>query len=331
MIEQLPAVAERVTIVAGDDRSRVVPALIAAAGPRARFRFLEFFVARIRNPNTRRAYGWAVADFLAWCEDNQVPSLAAVQPLHVAAWIELQTNEHAAPTAKLRLAALRHLFDWLVTGQIVPVNPASSVRGPAHTVKEGKTSVLSPEEARQLLDSIEVTTVAGLRDRALIGMMVYSFARIGAVLGMKVEDVYTQQRRLWVRLREKGGKAHAMPCHHNFETYLNAYIEGAGIAGDPKGSLFRTIGRSKGRPLTRTALQQAEAYQMITRRKNAAGITTRLGNHSFRATGITAYLMNGGTLEKAAQMANHASTRTTQLYDRRRGELSLDEVEKIRV
>jgi integrase len=103
------------------------------------------------------------------------------------------------------------------------------------------------------------------------------------------------------------------------------------IAGDPKGPLFRTIGRTKGRPLTRTPLQQGEAYEMITRRRNAAGIATKLCNHSFRATGITAYLKNGGTLEKAAQMANHASTRTTQLYDRRREELSLDEVERIRV
>jgi len=330
MTAQFPTTSYQGEIIAGE-AGQVVPALIAAAGPRARSRFLEFFVARIRNPNTRRAYGRAVTDFLAWCEDNRVPSLAGVQPLHVGAWIELQSKEHAAPTAKLRLAALRHLFDWLVTGRVVPVNPAASVRGPTHTVKEGKTPVLAPEEARRLLDSIAVTMIAGLRDRALIGMMVYSFARIGAVLGMKVEDVYTQQRRLWVRLPEKGGKAHAMPCHHNLETYLNAYIEGAGLAGDPKGPLFRTIGRSKGRPLTRTPLQQAEAYEVITRRRNAAGIATKLGNHSFRATGITAYLKNGGTLEKAAQMANHASTRTTQLYDRRREELSLDDVERIRV
>jgi site-specific recombinase XerD len=320
-----------VSTTAVRELAQIVPTLIAAAGNRARSRFLEFFAARIRNSHTRRAYGRAVADFLAWCEDNQVASIAAVQPLHVAAWIELQSKQHAAPTAKLRLAALRHLFDWLVTGHVIDVNPAHAVRGPSHTVKEGKTPVLSPEEARQLLDSIEVTAIVGLRDRVLIGMMVYSFARIGAVLGMKVEDVYTQQRRLWVRLREKGGKAHAMPCHHNLETYLNAYIDGAGIAGDPRGPLFRTMGRSKGRPLTRTPLQQAEAYEMITRRKNAAGIATRLGNHSFRATGITAYLKNGGTLEKAAQMANHASTRTTQLYDRRREELSLDEVERIRI
>ena len=108
---------------------------------------------------------------------------------------------------------MRHLFDWLVTGQVMPVNPAGSVRGPSHVVKAGKTPVLAPEEARALIDAIEITTHAGLRDRALIGLMVFSFARIGAALGMKVEDVFTQNRRLWVRLREKGGKAarHAVP------------------------------------------------------------------------------------------------------------------------
>jgi site-specific recombinase XerD len=327
MSEQLPAIIERTEIIA---RAHVVPALIAAAGERASLRFLEFFAANIRNPHTRRAYSRAVSEFMAWCDDNQVRSITAVQPLHVSAWIEQQTRAHAAPTVKLRLAALRHLFDWLVMGQVMPSNPAGSVRGPSHVVKSGKTPVLSPEEARALIDSIEITTPAGLRDRALIGLMVFSFARIGAALAMKVEDVFTQNRRLWVRLREKGGKAHAMPCHHHLETYIAAYIEGAGLADDPKGPLFRTIGRGTGL-LTRTPLPQRNAYAMVGRRAAAAGISTRLGNHSFRATGITAYLKNGGTLEKAAQMANHASTRTTQLYDRRREELSLDEVERIRV
>jgi integrase len=195
-------------------------------------------------------------------------------------------------------------------------------------VTSGQTPVLDPSEARALLDSIVVSTHAGLRDPALIGLMVYSFARIGAALGMAVKDVYTQNRRLWVRLREKGGKRHAMPCHHNLEEYLIAYLDGASLRSDPKGPLFRTIGRGTGK-LTRTVLPQANAYAMIGRRAAAAGIGTKLGNHSFRATGITAYLKNGGTLEKAAAMANHASTRTTQLYDRRRDEVSLDEVERI--
>jgi site-specific recombinase XerD len=306
----------------------LLPSLISVAGERAGIRFMEFFAANIRNPHTRRAYQRAVVDFMVWCEGHGVQSIAQVQPLHVAGWIELQAREHSAPTAKLRLAAVRHLFDWLVIGQVVPVNPAASVRGPRHIVKSGKTPVLEPAEARALLDSIDITTPAGLRDRALIGLMVYSFARIGAAVGMKVEDVFTQRRRLWVRLSEKGGKHHEMPCHHNLEAYIAAYIDGAGLADDPKGPLFRTVGRGTGK-LTRTPLPQGNAYAMIARRAAAAGIATKVGNHSFRATGITAYLKNGGTLENAAAMANHASTRTTQLYDRRQDEVSLDEVERV--
>jgi site-specific recombinase XerD len=304
------------------------PALIAAAGEQAQLRFLEFFTANIRNPHTRRAYAQATREFLGWCETAGVPSVDAVQPVHVATYVEQLARERSAPTAKQRLAAIRHLFDWLVVGQVIPTNPAASVRGPKHIVKKGKTPVLSPKEARKLLESIDISTHVGLRDRALIGLMVYSFARIGAALAMKVEDVYVQNRRLWVRLHEKGGKRHEMPCHHNLESYLEAYLDGCGVRQDPKGPLFRTIGRTT-RLLTRTPLPQANAYAMIRRRAAAAGIKTRIGNHTFRATGITAYLKNGGTLEQAAAMANHASTRTTQLYDRRRDELTLDEVERI--
>ena len=306
----------------------VLPVLVAVAGERASMRFLEFFAVNIRNPHTRRAYYRAAEEFLAWCASIGEPSIAAVQPVHVATWIEASTRELAAPSVKQRLAALRHLFDWLVNGQVVPVNPAHTVRGPRHAVTSGQTPVLDPAEARALLDSIDTSTHAGLRDCALIGLMVYSFARIGAALGMAVEDIYTQNRRLWVRLREKGGKRHAMPCHHKLDEYLVAYLDGVGLRDDPKGPLFPTIRRGT-RQLSGAVLPQANAYAMIRRRAAAAGIRTKVGNHSFRATGITAYLKNGGTLEKAAAMANHASTRTTQLYDRRRDEISLDEVERI--
>jgi site-specific recombinase XerD len=307
-----------------------LPAIVAEAPEHMRVRFLEFFAAAIRNPNTRRAYAHAVDEFLAWCAQAGVTSMTEVQPLHMAAWIELQTQTLSAPTVKQHLAAIRHLFDWLVIGQVVPHNPAASVRGPTHTTRKGKTPVLDASEARQLLDSIDVSTPIGLRDRALIALMVFSFARVGAALTMRVEDVYTQNKRLWVRLREKGGKRHEMPCHHTLEAYLNAYIEGVGIGAEGKGPLFRTIQRGTGR-LSATALPQANAYAMVTRRALAAGIDTKIGNHTFRATGITAYLKNGGTLENAAAMANHASTRTTQLYDRRHDDITLDEVERIRV
>jgi len=135
---------------------------------------------------------------------------------------------------------------------------------------------------------------------------------------------------LSVCLREKGGKRHEMPCHHTLEAYLHAYLDGTGIASDTRGPLFRTIQRGTGQ-LSITSLPQANAYAMVQRRAIAAGIGMKICNHTFRATGITAYLMNGGTLENAATMANHASTRTTQLYDRRSDDISLDEVERIRL
>jgi len=119
-----------------------------------------------------------------------------------------------------------------------------------------------------------------------------------------------------------------MPCHHNLDTYLHAYIDGAGLGGSPKNILFPT---AQGRTgfLSQRQMSQADAYRMIRRRTIEAGIKTKIGNHSFRATGITEYLRNGGRREIAQQMANHESARTTGLYDRRDDEVSLDEVERI--
>ena len=305
------------------------PAPVAAAGERASYRFHEVFTAQIRNPYTRRAYARAATEFFDWLEARGVTRLAAIESVHVAGYIEQLQRARSAPTAKLRLSALRRLFDWLVAGEIMPTNPAAAVRGPRHVVRRGKTAALDPAEARRLIDSIDTRSVIGLRDRALIGLMVYSFARIGAATGMRVEDVVSQNRRLWMRLPERGGKRRAMPCHHNLESYLRAYIDGAGLAKDPKALLFQSCDRT-GR-LAGNPLPQANAYAMIQRRARAAGIATRVGNHTLRATGLTAYLKNGGALEKAAAMANHASTRTTQLYDRRSEQVTLDDVERVSI
>ena len=304
-----------------------LPALFTPT-PAAAKRTLEFFTANIRNPNTRKAYARAVAEFAAWCGERGLHELGAIEPVHVAAYVEQLQERLAAPSVKLNLAALRMLFDWLVVGQVMPMNPASSVRGPRHSVKKGKTPVLAAEEARALLDAIDVSTLPGLRDRALIGLMVYTFARVGAAVGMRVGDVYVQGRRTWVRLHEKGGKRHEMPCHHNLDEYLHAYVDAAEIASDDKGWLFRTtVGRSGA--LSERPMRQGDVYRMIGRRAAAAEVWTKIGCHSFRATGITEYLRNGGKLEVAQQMANHESSRTTGLYDRRQDGISLDEVERI--
>jgi len=160
------------------------PPLVVVSGAHASYRFLEFFTAKIRNAHTRRAYTRAATEFFDWLAAKGVTQLDDIESIHVATYIEELSRARSAPTAKLRLAALRHLFDWMVIGQIMPTNPAAAVRGPLHIVRRGKTPVLDPAEARQLIDAIDATTIIGLRDRALIGLMVYSFARVGAALTM---------------------------------------------------------------------------------------------------------------------------------------------------
>ena len=224
----------------------VVPATIADAGETATRRFLEFFAATIRNQNTRMAYYRAVRHFFAWCEHHQLGGLDDIEPLHIAAYVEQLQGSMAKPSVKQHLAAIRMLFDWLVTGQVLATNPAHAVRGPKHVVKRGKTPVLTTDQARQLLDSIDTSTLIGLRDRALIGVMTYAFARVSAVVAMRVEDYFANGKRWWVRLHEKGGKQHEMPAHHKLEAFIDEYLEAAGIADASKSPLFRAADRTGG-------------------------------------------------------------------------------------
>jgi len=318
--------------VAADIPARIAtgqtPTLFAASKACER-RFWEFFAATIRNKNTRLAYLTAAYRFADWCEFHHI-DLDDVEPLNLSAYIEQMTQVYAAPTVKQHLAGIRMLFDWLVIGQIVATNPASSVRGPKHSVKVGKTPILSAAETRALFDSIETDTLVGLRDRALISVMVYSFGRISAVAAMSVSDYYTQGKRSYFRLHEKGGKYNVVPAHHVAQEYVDAYVVAAGIGEDRKGPLFRSSGRGRAKnQLQDKAMSRNSALQMVKRRALNVGLPSEICNHSFRGTGITEYLRNGGELETAARIAGHDSTRTTQIYDRSEQELTLDEIERI--
>ena len=312
------------------------PRLIIEAGEPAWKRFLEFFAATIRNKNTREAYGRAVRDFFHWCDAYDLGPLIDIEPIHVGGYIEWLGNDApngrglAAQTIKQHLAAIRNLFDWLVVGGILPSNPAAPVRGPRHSQVKGKTPVLLADDARDLIRSIDVSGLPGLRDRAIIGVMVYSFARVSAALAMDRKDVFPMHHRLWLRLAEKGGKHHEMPCHHNLEEYLREYLDASGIE---EGPLFRTL-RGRTGQLNENRLQRSEALRMVKRRCRDAGLenASMLGNHTFRGTGITAYLSNPDSrLELAQQMAGHADPKTTRMYDRRSDQVNLDEVEKIQI
>lgn len=325
MTEHLPARRE-------DDFLPLLPPAMAGLGRDGARAFRDYFTGQIRNANTRAAYARAVGHFCAWLDERDV-ELRDVETVHIAAFIEWMGGRGAksadkayeAPTIKQHLAAIRMLCGFLVVRQVLPINPALDVRGPKHVVTKGKTPHLMAEDARALFDSIDTSTVGGLRDRALIGVMVYSFARIGAALSMDVEDYYQAGRRMIFRLREKGGKLHEMPAHHAAIEYMDAYLARLG-AGE--GPLFRSINRQKG-GFTERRLDRREALAMVKRRCRAAGLGSKYTNHTFRATGITAYLKNGGLLEHAQTMAAHSSPSTTRLYDRNKDEVTLDEVERI--
>jgi integrase/recombinase XerD len=182
---------------------------------------------------------------------------------------------------------------------------------------------------RQLLNAIEGTALIDLRDRALIGFLLYTFARVGAVIAMNVEDYYPNGKRWFVRLHEKGGKQHELPAHHKLDEYMDAYLTAAAIGNESATPLFRTAFPKSGL-LTERRMRQSDVWRMIRRRAVAAGIMTPLGCHTFRATGITNYLRHEGTLEKAQNMACHESARTTGLYDRRSDAVTLEEIERVR-
>ena len=312
-----------------------VPRIIVDAGSGVRRRFLEFFGASIRNVNTRTAYLSACNKFFGFLDDHGIRVLEDIEPLHVAAWVEaLRAGGLAVASQKQHMAAVRTLLDYLVSGGLLAHNPSLSVRTDRHSVSKGKTPTLTADECGSLLRSINTSNVVGLRDRALIGVMVFTFARVSAAVGLRIEDIYRQKTRLWIRLHEKGGKVHDMPCHHRLEEYLAEYIDAAGLSGSVAGTaVFQSCRRRRsgsGEPsLSGRPYSRMEAWAMVRRRAVAAGIDTKICNHTFRGTGITTYLENGGTLEKARQMAAHASTRTTQLYDRRSDDVTLDEIVKI--
>ena len=281
------------TVLATDSlvvASELVPVAISAMGKNASRSFLSFFVDHIRNRNTREAYLRAANRFFGWC-DLRGLKFEQVQSFHVSAYIEDLSLSLASPSVKQNLAALRMLFDWLMVRQVCSENPCHAVRGPRLRVDTGKTPVLDEAEAKLLLNSIGGTDVVSLRDRALIALMIYSFARISAALSMDIKDYSPRGRRMWIQLKEKGGRQHAMPCHHKLEEYVDAYLELANITDD--GPLFRS---AKGRTgvLTENRLRRTNAFDAVRRRARQAGILTPICPHTFRATGITNYLTNAG-------------------------------------
>jgi integrase/recombinase XerD len=316
------------------ERGSKPPAIVQRAGGPAVLAYAEFFEAELENDNTHRSYRHAVNRFLAWCE-GQGFDLRQVSPPHVAGYIhDLATAKGlpaSKPTQKLHLAAIRQFFDRLVVRHAVILNPAASVKGPRHQVAEGKTPAITPEHARRVLHSIDVSDVVGLRDRAIIGVLIYTAARGGAVAKLQLRDFYSDGRQWFFRFDEKGGKVRDIPARHDLEGFVLDYIRTARLEGDsPDTSLFRTAkGRTK--ELTASGMKGKDVLRMVKRRFKDAGLPANLTCHTFRATTITDLLNSGVNPDDVQDLAGHADPRTTRLYDRRKRDVTRNIVERISI
>jgi site-specific recombinase XerD len=271
-----------------------LPAIIRRAGGEAERRTLDFF-GGIRSRNTRQAYGQAVMQFMTWCEDRNL-ELADITAFTVNAYVIEMSREYAPRSVRQHLGAIRSLFDHLAAGKVVPLNPASQVRGPKDEAKAAKPTPLRPQEIRLLLDSIDANNT-GLRDRAVIAAMAYGFARVSAVLAMDVKDYCERDGQRWLRLRERTGNVQEVPAHSKARKYLDAYLDAAGIAGQPDSPLWRTV--TKKRTFSGERMSRVDVFRMVKRRLHDAGLDEAANCDSIRAAGIASYLASGGTLARA--------------------------------
>ena len=301
------------------------PAVLQRAGAAACFAADEFFSARISNAETRRAYGRAVRWFLEFCEREDV-ELHRVTPGLAGRFLrDLPVSD---ATKNQALAALRHFFDALVTRHAVVLNPFHSVRGVQHQVVDGKTPEISLSQARRLFAAIELDSPMGLRDRAMLGTLITTGCRIGALCRLRVGDLRTSEDGRVFRFREKNGKRRAIPVRDDLDRWLREYIEAAGIAQDsPSAPLWRAALR--GGSLARRGVARHAVRAMLKRRLAAAGLPAHLTPHSFRVMVVTALLNQNVPVEEVQHLVGHSHPSTTQLYDRRRRRINRSIVERI--
>jgi integrase/recombinase XerD len=308
----------------GPVAARNAPAIVKAAGKAAEFAWEEFFQAAIANAHTRKNYMHAVRGFLAWAEGRGL-ELPRIAPADVGEY--LQGLDLAVPTKKLHLAALRRYFDRLVNRHVCVINPAATVKAERYSVVEGKTPEIAAEQARTLLRSIGASNPVGLRDRAVLAVLVYTAARVGAVAKLTMKNLVHDGAQYTLRFSEKGGKSREIPVRHDLEQFLLAYVNAAGIT---EGPLFRTANR-KTRTLTRNAMTGIDICRMMKRRLKAAGLPGHFSPHSFRVATVTDLLEQNVPLEDVQHLAGHADPRTTRIYDRRRRKVTRNIVERISI
>ena len=294
----------------------------------AQFAWEEFIYGKIRNPHTRSAYERAIRRFSAHC-DVLGRELRNITPADVGCYLD--GLEVKTVTKKLHLSALRHFFDQLVNRHVIVLNPASSVRTERLQITEGQTPEISIARARILLQSISTNSVVGLRDQAIIAILIYTAARVGAVAKLRIQDFCNLGDQHCLYFNEKGGKPREIPVRHDLQLMIHGYINSAGLELAGKTTpLFRTTIRRTKR-LTENSMTTNDISRMVKRRLKRAGLPSRFSPHSFRVATITDLLSQGIPLEDVQILAGHADPRTTRLYDRRSKKVTRNIVERISI
>jgi site-specific recombinase XerD len=308
-----------------------LPEIVSRAGGAAIFAAEEFFFGTIRNEHTRKAYLTAIKRFLAWAEKRGL-DLVRIAPKDVGQYFNgLGKEDLSVATRKQHLAALRHFFDGMVVRHAILLNPALSVRGERYQVVEGKTPEITPAQARTLLKSLDTSGPVGLRDRAIIAILIYTAARAGAIAKLRRSSFYDAGDQWMLHFDEKGGKSREIPVRHDLAKILFEYLKAAGLENADKDTpLLRSAIRKTGK-LTDRGMHPGDICQMVKRRLRDAGLPTRLSPHSFRVATITDLLEQGLPLEDVQRLAGHADPRTTRLYDRRDRKITRNIVERISI
>src|SRR3954470_17137310 len=317
-------------------REVAAPDIVREAGPGAEYAYADFFKAKISNPNTRMAYKRAVDRFLGWCQLCGL-GLRQVTSFVVGDYLEHHLNDRdgrplSAPSKKQHLAGLRHFFDNQQMYHGVGINPASSVRGPKYSAREGKTPAFHDKQVRDLIDSVGTGGVIEVRDRTLLMILAYTAARAGAVARLRTMDYVSDGRSWFFNLGEKGGKLHQVPVRHDLQLQMERYLKAAGLEGrSDKSPLFRTARRRK-RELTDRGLNGNDLLRIVKRRLKGAGLPEgAFCCHSFRATTATNLLKQKVAREQVQYLLGHSDSRTTDLYNRTEKEVTRNVVERISI
>ena len=323
-----------------------VAELLVASGEDAFSRVLAWFQLQIRNAHTRKAYALTVKKFFAFAAELGVTRVQEITPQVVAAYLEVHPGKISSQ--KRELAAIRKLFDWLVTGHVIEVSPAHSVQGRRLSYTEGLTPGFTVKQVEELLASIDRSTLVGKRDRAIIGTLAWTAARAGAVAKLKLGDYQPDGTQFVFLFEEKGGKLRKIPVRHDLEQILGEWLEAADIALDGKDApLWRKTPRTvpKGghearkntlRPLGETPYRDDfmsghDILRMVKRRLKDSGLPGNFSCHSFRVTTLTDLLSSGVPKPDVQYLAGHADERTTGLYDRTQREVTRNIVERISI